>query len=61
MVSHAVSRADAALHVGITQHYADYQHQVTFFRGPSGITEPDREYLITEASRFILQGAGIGP
>lgn len=43
----------------ITQHYADYQHQVTFFRGPSGNTEEDRDYLIAEATRFILQGAGI--
>lgn len=43
----------------ITQHYADYQHQVHFFRGSSGTTEEDREYLIAEATRFILQGAGI--
>jgi TetR/AcrR family transcriptional regulator len=43
----------------ITQHYADYQHQVTFFRGPSATTEGDREYLIGEATRFILLGAGI--
>jgi len=43
----------------ITQHYADYQHQVTFFRGPSAHTPADREKLIAEVTRFILRGAGI--
>jgi TetR/AcrR family transcriptional regulator len=43
----------------ITQHYADYQHQVTFFRGASGTTADDRERLIVEATRFILRGGGI--
>lgn len=43
----------------ITQHYADYEHQVTFFRGPSGVTPEDRERLIVEVTQFILRGAGI--
>ena len=43
----------------ITQHYADYQHQVTFFRGPSGATHEDRERLIVEVTQFILRGAAI--
>ena len=43
----------------ITQHYADYQQQVAFFRGPSGTTPSDRERLIREATHFILRGAGI--
>jgi len=45
----------------ITQHYADYQHQVTFFRGPSAQTPSDREKLIAEVTQFILRGAGIDP
>lgn len=43
----------------VTQHYADYQHQVDFFRGPSGVTPADREYLIREVTSFILRGAGV--
>lgn len=43
----------------VTQHYADYQHQVTFFRGPSGTTAADRERLIAEATEFVLRGAGV--
>ena len=45
----------------ITQHYADYQHQVSFFRGPSATTPEDRERLIDEVTQFILRGAGIAP
>lgn len=45
----------------VTQHYADYQHQVAFFRGPSAHTLADREKLIAEVTRFILRGAGIDP
>jgi TetR/AcrR family transcriptional regulator len=45
----------------ITQHYADYQHQVAFFRGPSAHTPADREKLISEVTQFILRGAGIQP
>jgi TetR/AcrR family transcriptional regulator len=45
----------------ITQHYADYQHQVAFFRGPSAHTAADREKLIAEVTQFILRGAGVQP
>lgn len=43
----------------MTQHYADYQHQVAFFRGPTAQTSADRERLISEVTRFILRGAGV--
>lgn len=43
----------------VTQHYADYADQIAFFRGPSGHTAPDREYLIAEATAFVLRGAGV--
>lgn len=44
----------------VTQHYADYQQQIEFFRGPFATTPADREHLIREATNFVLRGAGIG-
>lgn len=43
----------------LTQHYADYQHQVQFFRGGCGDDEADRERLIAEVTAFVLRGAGV--
>jgi TetR/AcrR family transcriptional regulator len=43
----------------LTQHYADYQHQVRWFRGACGDDEADRERLIDEATAFVLRGAGV--
>jgi len=44
----------------VTQHYADYEHQVAFFRGRPSTEPSDRERLITEATEFVLRGAGVG-
>lgn len=43
----------------ITQRYANYEHQVTFFRGASGKTPEDWERLVVEATAFTLRGSGI--
>jgi len=43
----------------VTQHYADYEHQVAFFRGRALGDEADRERLISEVTGFVLRGAGL--
>jgi TetR/AcrR family transcriptional regulator len=43
----------------LTQHYADYQHQVRWFRGRCGDDEGDRGRLIDEVTTFVLRGAGV--
>jgi TetR/AcrR family transcriptional regulator len=43
----------------LTQHYADYQHQVRWFRGRCGEDPSDRERLIGEVTAFVLRGAGV--
>jgi TetR/AcrR family transcriptional regulator len=43
----------------VTQHYADYEHQVRLFRGAVAADADDREHVIAEATAFILRGAGV--
>jgi TetR/AcrR family transcriptional regulator len=43
----------------VTQHYADYEPQVAFFRGQPLGDEADRERLIDEVTAFVLRGAGV--
>ncbi|MEY3664434.1 MAG: hypothetical protein RLZZ153_616 [Pseudomonadota bacterium] len=43
----------------ITQHYADYEHQITFFRGHALGGAADREQLIAQVTTFVLRGAGV--
>lgn len=43
----------------LTQHYADYQAQVAFFRGAEVASEAEREALIAEVTGFVLRGAGV--
>lgn len=43
----------------VTQHYADYEHQIAFFRGRALGDEADRERLIAEVTGFVLRGAGV--
>jgi TetR/AcrR family transcriptional regulator len=43
----------------LTQHYADYEHQVAFFRGHGLGDTADRERLIAEVTAFVLRGAGV--
>jgi TetR/AcrR family transcriptional regulator len=43
----------------VTQHYADYEHQIAFFRGHALGGAADREQLITQVTSFVLRGAGV--
>ena len=43
----------------VTQHYADYEHQISFFRGRDVGDGGDRERLIAEVTDFLLRGAGV--
>ena len=43
----------------VTQHYADYEHQIRFFRGRDIEDGPDQERLIAEVTDFLLRGAGV--
>jgi TetR/AcrR family transcriptional regulator len=45
----------------VTQHYADYEHQISFFHGQTVVGETDRVRLITEVTAFVLQGAEVHP
>lgn len=48
------------LHIwAVTQHYADYEPQVAFFRGHALGDTADRERLIEEVTEFVLRGAGV--
>jgi TetR/AcrR family transcriptional regulator len=43
----------------VTQHYADYEHLMSFFRGRDVGDGGDRERLIAEVTDFLLRGAGV--
>jgi TetR/AcrR family transcriptional regulator len=43
----------------VTQHYADYQHQVRFFRGDDSDGADERERIVEEVTAFVLRGAGV--
>lgn len=43
----------------ITQHHADFAHQVRFLGGPDPAQEADRERVIAEVTAFVLRGAGV--
>ena len=45
----------------VTQHYADYEHQIAFFRGQTVVGKTDRVRLIAEVTAFVLQGAEVHP
>ena len=45
----------------VTQHYADYEHQISFFHGQTVVGKTDRVRLIAEVTAFVLQGAKVHP
>jgi len=43
----------------VTQFYADHAEQVAYFRGGPPTGPKEREYLIAQATEFLLRGAGV--